>query len=68
MLPDDVPETALLRSLLLQLRARLAALGGEEGYSTEAVIVTALLAAAAITALTYIATKIVSKAKGLSIE
>lgn len=68
MLPCQIPETTLLRTLLIQLRAQLAALEQEGGYSTEAVIATALLAIAAITALGYIAHKITSKAKGLSVE
>jgi hypothetical protein len=69
MLLDDIPETTMLRMLLSQLRARLAALhGGEDGYSTETVVVTALLVIAAITALSYITAKIISKAKGLSVE
>jgi len=64
----DIPETTLLKALLLQLRARLASLDGEGGYSTETVIVTALLVVAAITAIGYITTKIISKAKGLSVQ
>ncbi len=68
MLPDGIPETALLKALLVQLRARLAALSREGGYSTETVIVTAVLLAAALTAVGYIANKIIKKAKGLSVE
>jgi hypothetical protein len=68
MLLDDVPEATLLKALLDQLRARLASLDREAGYSTETVIVTALLVVAAITALGYITTKIISKAKGLSVQ
>ncbi len=64
----DTSEATLLMALLLQLRARLASLDGEGGYSTETVIVTALLVVAAITALGYITTKIISKAKGLSVQ
>jgi putative flippase GtrA len=60
------PELLILHTTLLQLRVRLAALHcGQAGYSTEAVIVTALLAIAAITALGYIVNKIVSAAKGV---
>lgn len=68
MLLGDIPETTLLNALLVQLRARLTALGGEGGYSTETVIVTALLVVAAITAIGYITTKIIAKAKGLSVQ
>ncbi len=68
MLLGDTPETTLLEALLLQLRARLASVDREGGYSTETVIVTALLVVAAITALGYITTKIISKAKGLSVQ
>jgi hypothetical protein len=69
MLFGDIPEVTVLQTLLIQLRARLVALhGGEDGYSTETVIVTALLVVAAITAVGYITTKIISKAKGLSVK
>jgi hypothetical protein len=60
------PELLVLQTALARLRARLATLHhGQEGYSTEAVIVTALLAVAAITALGYIVNKIISAAKGV---
>jgi hypothetical protein len=68
MLLGEIPETTLLEALLLQLRAHLASIDGEGGYSTETVIVTALLVVAAITALGYITAKIISKAKGLSVQ
>ena len=61
-------EIVILRLLLRQLRAHLATLEGEGGYSTEAVIVTALLAVAAITALGYIVNKIISAAKGVQTQ
>jgi hypothetical protein len=61
-------EIVILKLLLRQLRAHLAALDGEGGYSTEAVIVTALLAVAAITALGYIVNKIISAAKGVQTQ
>ncbi len=60
------PEVLVIQAVLVQLRARLATLRrGQEGYSTEAVIVTALLAIAAITALGYVVKKIISAAKGV---
>ena len=68
MLPDERAVATLLRAMVAQLRARLAGLEREGGYSTEAVIVTALLVVAAITAVGYITTKIISKAKGLSVD
>ncbi len=69
MLLSNIPAMAILRALLVHLRARLATLHHREGgYSTETVIVTALLVVAAITAIGYIATKIIRKAKGLSLE
>lgn len=69
MLLGNIPETTLLQVLLLQLRGRLTVLHrGEGGYSTEAVVVTALLVLAAVTAIGYIGTKIISKAKGLSLK
>lgn len=61
-------EIVILKLLLRQLRAHLATLDGEGGYSTEAVIVTALLAVAAITALGYIVNKIISAAKGVQTQ
>lgn len=65
MLFDD-PEVQLLKALLSRLHARLAAARRDEaGYSTETVIVTALLAAAAIAAVTILAAKIIKTAKGV---
>jgi len=62
----DIPEAVILGHLAGRLRARLAAAVRDEGgYSTEAVIVTALLVALAITAVTIIAAKVISAAKGL---
>jgi len=62
----DIPEAVILGHLAGRLRARLAAASRDEGgYSTEAVIVTALLVALAITAVTIIAAKVISAAKGL---
>jgi hypothetical protein len=62
------PEAALLKELWLRLRARLASLDGEGGYSSETVLITALLVVLAITAVGYITTKVIAKAKGLSLE
>jgi hypothetical protein len=65
-MPGDIPEVVIARYLAGRLRARLAAANRDEGgYSTEAVIVTALLVALAITAVTIIAAKVISAAKGL---
>ncbi len=62
----DLPETVILGYLAGRLRARLAAAHHDQaGYSTEAVIVTALLVALAITAVTIIAAKVINAAKGL---
>jgi hypothetical protein len=61
-------EIVILKLLLSQLRAHLAASDDEGGHSTEAVIVTALLAVAAITALGYIVNKIISAAKGVQTQ
>jgi hypothetical protein len=61
----DIPEAVIARHLAGRLRARFAARRDEGGYSTEAVIVTALLVALAITAVTIIAAKVISAAKGL---
>jgi hypothetical protein len=61
----DLPEVVIARYLAGRLRARLAASCGEGGYSTEAVIVTALLVALAITAVTIISAKVIGAAKGL---
>ncbi len=66
-MPD--PEIVILHALLLQVRARLAALHrGQAGYSAETAIVIALLSIAAITALTIIVKKIISAAKGVQIN
>ena len=60
-------ELIALRHLYWLLQARLAAARGDErGYSTEAVVVTALLVALAIAALGIIATKVIGKANSIS--
>ncbi len=59
-------ELTYLRQVADVLRARRAkALADEGGYSTEAVIVTALLAAVAIAVIGIIAVKITSKANDI---
>jgi hypothetical protein len=61
------PEVIAVRHLYRVLRARLDAVRGDEaGYSTEAVVVTALLVALAIAALGIIAAKVIGKANSIS--
>ena len=62
------PELTILRHLLTLLHSRRQALRAEPeaGYSTEAVIVTALLAALALTAVGIIVAKVVSAAGNIS--
>ena len=62
------PELILLRHLFTVLRGRWATLrpDPDAGYSTEAVIVTALLAALALTAVGIIVAKVVSAANNIS--
>jgi hypothetical protein len=63
---SELPETVILRHLADQLRARLTAARREEaGYSTEAVIVTALLVAGAIVVVGIIIAKVTSAARGI---
>ncbi|WP_436788889.1 hypothetical protein [Yinghuangia sp. YIM S10712] len=60
MFPDIQPLTAHMR----RLRARLRGLVRDErGYSTETVVVTALLVALAIIVIGIIATKVTDKAR-----
>jgi hypothetical protein len=61
-------EFQLMRAMARALRDRLAAARAEPeaGYSTEAVVVTALLVALAIAAITIIATKVLAKANSIS--
>ena len=65
MFDDDL---TILRHLfaLLQARWRALRLEPEAGYSTEAVIVTALLAALALAAVGIIVAKVVAKANNIS--
>ena len=62
------PELTVIRHLFAVLNGRLQALRAdpEAGYSTEAVIVTALLAALALTAVGIIVAKVVSAANNIS--
>ena len=62
------PELIILRHLLTLVRQRWQTLRAEPeaGYSTEAVIVTALLAALALTAVGIIVAKVVSAANKIS--
>ena len=61
-------EFTILRQLIAHLRSHLEALKAEPeaGYSTEAVVVIALLVAMAITAVGIIAAKVISAAHGIS--
>ena len=62
------PELTIIRHLFSVLHTRLQVLRAdpEAGYSTEAVIVTALLAALALTAVGIIVAKVVSAANNIS--
>jgi hypothetical protein len=62
------PELIILRHLFTLLHDRWQTLRAdpEAGYSTEAVIVTALLAALALTAVGIIVAKVVSSANNIS--
>ena len=61
------PELTIIHQVIRFLRDRLAVARAEPeaGYSTEAVIVIALLAAMAITAVGIIAAKVVAKANSV---
>jgi hypothetical protein len=61
-------EFQVIRAMASVLRDRLATARAESdaGYSTEAVVVTALLVALAIAAITIIATKVLAKANSIS--
>ena len=62
-----MPELMWVRAVIGLLRGRLAALRAEEaGYSTEAVVVIALLVAMAIIAVGIIAAKVIAKAKSIN--
>jgi hypothetical protein len=61
-------QLSIIRHLMAQLRSRLRAARAEPeaGYSTEAVVVIALLVAMAITAVGIIAAKVISTAHNIS--
>ena len=61
-------ELEMIRAMAKMLRDRLAAAraGPDAGYSTEAVVVTALLVALAIAAVSIIAAKVLAKANSIS--
>ena len=61
-------EFQVMRTIARMLRDRLTAARekGEAGYSTEAVVVTALLVALAIAAIAIIAAKVLAKANSIS--
>ena len=61
-------EFQMIRAMARALRDRLAAARADPdaGYSTEAVVVTALLVALAIAAVAIIATKVLAKANSIS--
>jgi hypothetical protein len=63
-----LPELIVIRHLFTVLHGRWQALraDGDAGYSTEAVIVTALLAALALTAVGIIVAKVVSSANNIN--
>jgi hypothetical protein len=61
-----LPELHALTALIALIRARTRALHGEDGYSTEAVVVIALLVAMAIAAVAIISAKVLSKANSIS--
>ncbi len=65
------PQIQLLRAVWAMLRTRAATLNrhrhGDDGYTTETVVVTALLAALAIAAVALIARAVIAKANGLNL-
>ena len=65
----DIAILRFLRSTAAVLRARLAKLrrNGDGGYTTETVVVIALLVALAIAAIAIIATKVLAKANSLDL-
>ena len=64
------PELTILRHLLTLLHSRWRSVRAEPeaGYSTEAVIVTALLAALALTAVGIIVAKVTTKANSINLN
>lgn len=62
------PETVVIAQLRHWLKIRRELARNENGYSTEAVVITALLTALAVAAVAIIATKVMGKANGISTE
>lgn len=62
------PELTTLAHLRRWLQVRRDLARNENGYSTEAVIVTALLVAIAVAAVAIIGVKVMSKANGIATE
>lgn len=63
---SNVSELSYIRVAMAHLRARLSVTRNDEGgYSTEAVVVTALLVVLAIAAVGIISVKVIDKANGL---
>ena len=64
-----MPDTGLLRAAAALLRARWAQLKdhGDAGYTTETVVVIALLVTLAITVIGIIAAKVITKASSLNL-
>ncbi len=61
------PELSVLRHLMAALCGRLSSIRkSDAGYSTEAVIVTALLVALALSAVGIIAAKVIGKANSIT--
>ncbi len=64
-----VPELVVISYLATKVRGRLAEVRADErGYSTEGVILTAILALLAITVGGIITVKVVGKAEGIEVE
>lgn len=62
------PEMVVVAQLRRWLQIRREIARNENGYSTEAVVVTALLVAIAVAAVAIIGVKVMSKANGIATE
>ena len=64
------PLLTLLAAMTRTLRDRITVLRGrpDGGYSTEAVLITALLVGLGLTALAVISAKVLAKARGLNLQ
>lgn len=58
---------ALAHTLWTRMRARLSEQPGDAGYTTETVIITALLVLMAITVIAILSSKVVNLAKGINL-